>query len=141
MEQVEAHMFYYHNLSGLGDAETEKAAQTFTDSYVAMFKEYPDTYSPTAYMGIMELARGIELSNSLEPGKVYDALQKNPSIGTPVRGPGKWRVDGEVEWKYLFFRVKGKGAKDRKDPKWDFAQVTGGTPDDGATPTIQEMGY
>ena len=141
LEQVEGHMFFYHDLTGLGDAATEKAGAEFTSKYLAAVKEYPDTYSPTAYMGITELARGIELSNSLEPGEVYGALQKNPDIGNSVRGPGKWRKDGQVSWKYFFFRIKGKGAKDRKDPKWDFAQVTAGIPDAGATPTEEEMGY
>ena len=65
-------------------------------------------------MGITELVRGIELSNSTDPGEVYGALQKNPEIGNSVRGPGKWRKDGEVEWKYFFFRVKGRGPKDHR---------------------------
>lgn len=141
LEQVEAHMFFYHDLTGLGDPETEKAANGFTTNYREFIKEYPDIYSPTAWMGIMELARGIELSNSLDPAEVYGALQKNPEITSSVRGPGKWRKDGQVAWKYFFFRVKGKGPKDRKDPKWDFAQCIGGTPDNGATPTEAEMGY
>ena len=140
LEQVEGHMFFYHNLTGLGDPATEKAGNDFTAKYREFVKEYPDTYSPTAYMGITELARGIELSDSLEPGDVYGALQKNPDI-VSVRGPGKWRKDGQVAWNYFFFRIKGKGAKDRKDPKWDFAQVTAGIPDAGATPTEAEMGY
>ncbi|MHB9092651.1 MAG: ABC transporter substrate-binding protein, partial [Chloroflexota bacterium] len=141
MEQVEAHMFFYHNLTGLGEAASEKTGNDFTTKYRALANEYPDTYSPTAYMGITELVRGIELSNSLDPGEVYGALQKNPEIGNSVRGPGSWRKDGQVAWKYIFFRVKGRGPKDRPDPKWDFAQVTGGTPDGGATPTEAEMGY
>lgn len=140
LEGVEAHMFYYHNLTGLGDAATEKAAKDFSDKYRAAFNSYPDTYSPTAYGGITEIARGIELSNSTDPGKVFGALQANPQIDGP-RGKGKWRQDGIVDWQYFFYRGTGKGPKDRTDAMFDYMKVTGGTPDNGATPSPQELGY
>jgi len=140
LEGVEAHMFYYHNLEGLDNPATVKAAKDFSDKYRAAYNTYPDTYSPTAYGGITEIARGIELSNSTDPGKVFAALQANPQIDGP-RGKGKWRADGQVDWEYVFFRGTGKGAKDRTDPKFDYMKVTGGTPDNGATPTLKEMGY
>lgn len=140
LEGVEAHMFFYHDLTGLGDPETEKAAQEFTEKYRAAYQTYPDTYSPTAYGGIMELARGIEISQSLEPDKVYAALQANPEIVGP-RGKGKWAVDGQVRWQYFFFRGVGKGAQDRKDPKFDYMKITGGTPDGGATPDPKDLGW
>ncbi len=141
LDGVEAHAFYYHDLTGLNDPATEKSAKDFADKYIKAFQTFPDTYSSTAYGGIMELARGIEISQSLDPGKVYGALQANPEITTGVRGKGKWRVDGQVDWQYVFFRGVGKPASERADPKFDYMKIVSGTPDNGATPDPKELGW
>jgi ABC-type branched-subunit amino acid transport system substrate-binding protein len=141
LTEVEGHAFFYHDLTGLNDPATEKAAAAFSEKYRAMFNSFPDTYSPTAYGGIMEIARGIELSNSTDPGKVYAALLANPEITTGVRGKGKWGIDGQARWDYFFFRGLGRPAAERKDPKFDWFKVTAGTPDNGGTPDPKDLGW
>ncbi|MHB1160930.1 MAG: ABC transporter substrate-binding protein [Chloroflexota bacterium] len=141
LQEVEGHAYFYHDLTGLGDPETEKAAAEFTAKYRAAFNTFPDTYSSTSYGGIMEFARGIEISQSLDPGKVYGALMANPKITSGVRGPGEWGIDGQTRWKYFFFRGFGKPAAERKDPKFDWFKVTAGTPDNGGTPDPKDLGW
>jgi hypothetical protein len=75
-----------------------------------------------AYAGMMDLARGWSLAKSVEPAKTYKAIMDNPKFEGP-KGPATWRVDGRAHYKYTSFIVEGKGPKDRKDPKWDYAKV------------------
>lgn len=139
MQGVETQSFFYHDLTGLGKPDIEKSAAAFTEKYRQAFQTYPDTYSATAYIGIMEIARGIEISNSLEPDKVYDALMANPNISS-IRGNGKWAVDGQARWDSFFFHGVGKGPSERKDPKFDYLKITGTTPDTG-TPDPKDLGW
>jgi len=71
---------------------------------------------------VIEAARGFTLAKSLEPAKVYKALMDNPDF-TSIKGPAQWRVDGRAHYKYTSVIVEGKGPKERKDMKWDYAKV------------------
>jgi branched-chain amino acid transport system substrate-binding protein len=121
LEEVSMGMWWYHNLAGIKDRETEQAVAELTKVWQKEYGEPPDPFAVYAYVGMQEALRGIELSNSLEPKKVYDALIKSPKFMS-VKGPATWRVDGRPMYKYAKWIVDGKPGKDRKD-KWDIAKV------------------
>jgi hypothetical protein len=114
-------MWWYHNLAGIEDRETEQAVAELTKVWQKEYGEPPDPFAVYAYIGMQEALRGIELSNSLEPKKVYGALMKSPKFMS-VKGPATWRVDGRPMYKYAKWIVDGKPGKERKD-KWDIAKV------------------
>jgi branched-chain amino acid transport system substrate-binding protein len=121
LEEVSMGMWWYHNLAGIEDRETEQAVAELTKVWQEEYGEPPDPFAVYAYVGMQEALRGIELSNSLEPKKVYDALMKSPKFMS-VKGPATWRVDGRPMYKYAKWIVDGKPGKERKD-KWDIAKV------------------
>jgi len=121
LEEVSMGMWWYHNLAGIKDRETEQAVAELTKVWQKEYGEPPDPFAVYAYVGMQEALRGIELSNSLEPKKVYDALIKSPKFMS-VKGPATWRVDGRPMYKYAKWIVDGKPGKERKD-KWDIAKV------------------
>jgi branched-chain amino acid transport system substrate-binding protein len=121
LEGVSMGMWWYHNLAGIKDRETEQAVAELTKVWQKEYGEPPDPFAVYAYVGMQEALRGIELSNSLEPKKVYDALMKSPKFMS-VKGPATWRVDGRPMYKYAKWIVDGKPGKERKD-KWDIAKV------------------
>ena len=86
-----------------------------------------------------ETLRGVDLANSLEPGKVYQALMDNPSF-LSVKGPAKWRFDGRPEYEYAMFMADGKPAKERRD-KWDVAKVVDIYMGQELCLPLQEMGW
>lgn len=121
LEGVTMGMWWYHNLAGIEDRETEQAVAELTKAWQKEYGEPPDPFAVYAYVGMQEALRGIELSNSLEPKKVYDALMKSPKFMS-VKGPATWRVDGRPMYKFAKWIVDGKPGKERKD-KWDIAKV------------------
>ena len=99
-----------------------KAGKAFVEQYEKVYGEPPDPYAMNAYAGMIDLARGWSLAKSVEPAKTYKAIMDNPKFEGP-KGPATWRVDGRARYKYTSFIVEGKGPKERKDPKWDYAKV------------------
>lgn len=121
LEGVTMGWWWYHDLTGIKDPETEKAVAELTEVWKKEYGEPPDPFAVFAYLGMQQALRGIELANSLEPAKVYKALLDNPKFMS-VKGPATWRVDGRPSYKYAKFIADGKPPKERKD-KWDVAKV------------------
>jgi branched-chain amino acid transport system substrate-binding protein len=121
VEGVTMGWWWYHNLSGLKDPETVKAVDEFTKNWKQEYGEPPDSFSVYAYVGMQETLRGIELSNSTDPAKVYNALMGSPDFMS-AKGPAKWRVDGRPSYKYAYYFMNGKSPKEKKD-KWDICRV------------------
>ena len=122
MEGITCQMWWYWDMAGFKDQSVVKAAQKLTEAWRKEYNEPPDPYAMNAYAGVIEAMRGFRLANSVDPAKVYKAIMDNPSFGGP-KGPAKWRVDGRPHFQYTSFIVEGKGPKQRKDMKWDFAKV------------------
>jgi branched-chain amino acid transport system substrate-binding protein len=139
LEGVSMGMWWYHNLAGIKDRETEQAVAELTKVWQKEYGEPPDPFAVYAYVGMQEALRGIELSNSLEPKKVYDALMKSPKFMS-VKGPATWRVDGRPMYKYAKWIVDGKPGKERKD-KWDIAKVVDVYMGQELCLPLKEMGY
>jgi branched-chain amino acid transport system substrate-binding protein len=121
LQDVTMGWWWYHDLTGIKDPETEKAVAELTAQWRKEYGEPPDPFAVYAYLGMKETLRGISLSNSVEPGKVYQALMNSPQFMS-VKGPASWRKDGRVDYKYAKFIADGKPAKERKD-KWDVVKV------------------
>jgi branched-chain amino acid transport system substrate-binding protein len=139
LEEVSMGMWWYHNLAGIEDRETEQAVAELTKVWQKEYGEPPDPFAVYAYVGMQEALRGIELSNSLEPKKVYDALMNSPKFMS-VTGPATWRVDGRPMYKYAKWIVDGKPGKERKD-KWDIAKVVDVYMGQELCLPLKEMGY
>ena len=122
MEGITCQMWWYWDMAGFKDANVVKAAQKLTEEWRKEYNEPPDPYAMNAYAGVIEAMRGFRLANSLDPAKVYKALMDHPDFSGP-KGPARWRVDGRPHYKYSSFIVEGKGPKERKDMKWDYAKV------------------
>lgn len=121
LEDVTMGWWWYHDLTGIKDAQTENAVAELTAVWKKEYGEPPDPFAVYAYLGMKETLRGIDLSGSLEPSNVYQALMDKPEFMS-VKGPAKWRIDGRVGYKYAKFIADGKPAATRKD-KWDVAKV------------------
>jgi len=139
LEEVSMGMWWYHNLAGIEDRETEQAVAELTKVWQEEYGEPPDPFAVYAYVGMQEALRGIELSNSLEPKKVYEALMNSPKFMS-VKGPATWRVDGRPMYKYAKWIVDGKPGKERKD-KWDIAKVVDVYMGQELCLPLKEMGY
>ena len=144
MEGVWSQMFWYHDMRGFKDEAVVKASQEFTDKYVKAYKNPPDPYAMTAYFGVKEVARAIQLAKSTDPLKVYEALMANPDW-TGVKGPATWRKDGRPMYKYFTWIVEGKGAgarkSDRYDASYDYAKIIDVYEGTAFAPTLEEEGY
>jgi len=122
MEGITCQMWWYWDMTGFKDAAVVKASQKLSEAWRKEYGEPPDPYAMNAYAGMMDLARGWAVAKSVDPAKTYKAIMDNPKFEGP-KGPATWRVDGRPHYKYTSFIVEGKGPKERKDPKWDYAKV------------------
>lgn len=113
--------WWYHDLSGLKDPATEKATNEFVQKYLKEFGDVPDSFAAFTYLCMLETLRSVQAANSTDPSKVYKAMMEKPEFMGP-KGPGKWRIDGRPDYKYVYYIMDGKGAKARKD-KQDIAKL------------------
>lgn len=139
LEGVTMGMWWYYDLTGLKDPETVQAVAKLTEAWRKEYGEPPDPFAVYAYIGMQQTLRGIELANSLDPGKVYKALMDKPDFMS-VKGPATWRIDGRTFYKYAKFILDGKPPKERKD-KWDFAKVVDVYMGEELCLPLKEMGY
>ncbi len=139
LEGVTLGMWWYHDLAGLKDPQTVTAVAKLTEAWRKEYGEPPDPFAVFAYLGMQEVLRGVELSNSVEPGKVYKALMDKPDFMS-VKGPASWRMDGRPSYKYAKFILDGKSPKEKKD-KWDFAKVVAVYTGEELCLPLKEMGW
>ncbi|HSR09835.1 MAG TPA: ABC transporter substrate-binding protein [Thermodesulfobacteriota bacterium] len=140
LDGVWCQLWWYNDMSGFKDAEVVKASQEFTARYRAAYNIPPDPYAMSAYYGAAETIRAMKQANSFDPKKMYESLMAKPNFSS-VKGPAKWRVDGRPQFKYNSWIVEGKGPKDRKDPKYDYAKIVDVYAGDAFLPTVKEMGW
>ncbi len=140
LEGVTCGMLWYHDMSGFKDQLVVRESQKLSEMWKKEYGEPPDPYAMMGYYGMKEVLRGVQLANSLEPAKVYKALMDNPEFMS-VKGPAKWRIDGRPHYRYSSFIVEGKGPKERKDMKWDFARVVDSYEGDAFLLPLKEMGW
>jgi branched-chain amino acid transport system substrate-binding protein len=131
--------WWYHDLAGFKDLETVQAVANLSKAWEQQYGEPPDPFAVFAYLGMQGILRGIELSNSTEPGKVYKALMDKPGFMS-VKGPATWRIDGRPSYKYAYFILDGKSPKAKKD-KWDFAKVVDVYTGEELCLPLKEMGW
>jgi len=122
VSNITMQMFWYHDMSKFSDPEIVRLSKEFNDRYVAEYKEPCDPYAMSAYLAVNEVVRGMELAGSIEAAKIYDALMANPTMNTP-KGPATLGVDGRYTYKYGSFIADGLGASERKDVKFDYANI------------------
>jgi len=139
LEGVTMGWWWYHDLKGLKDPATVRAVEKLSEVWNKEYGEPPDPFAVYAYLGAQEVLRGIELSNSIEPGKVYKALMDKPDFMS-VKGPATWRIDGRPSYKYAFFIVDGKSPKEKRD-KWDFGRVVDVYTGEELCLPLKEMGW
>lgn len=121
LKGVRCQMFWYFDMTGFKDAEVVKLSNEFTKRYMAEYGEPPDPYGCSAYMGVKNVIRGMELAKSTDPKKVYNAIMANPKWTGP-KGPATWMIDGNPRYKYSSFIAMGLGADERKT-KWEYVKV------------------
>ena len=139
LEEVTMAWWWYHNLAGIKDRKTMRAVDELTEVWKKEYGEPPDPFAVYAYVGMQETLRGIELSNSLEPKKVYEALMNSPKFMS-VKGPATWRIDGRPEYKFAMWMVDGKLAGQKRD-KWDIGKVVGVYTGEELCLSLKEMGW
>jgi branched-chain amino acid transport system substrate-binding protein len=140
LEGVMCQMFWYHDMTGFGFPDVVKTANDFTSRYRAAYGEPPDPYGTSAYMGVNEVIRGMELAKSTDPKKAYQALMDNPDWSGP-KGPAKWMIDGNPRYVHSSFIAKGLGPNERKDLKWDYVKVMDSYRGKYFQKTPQELGW
>jgi len=140
LKNVYAMHFFYYDLSGFPDKDAAKSAQDFTDLFRAQYQSPPDAYAAIAYIAYMEMFRGFEAAQSLDPQKVSAALMANNGAFASIKGPARWREDHAAVYKYAALLVKGKGPDERKN-EWDLFTVLGSLGGDSVLPTLNSLGY
>jgi branched-chain amino acid transport system substrate-binding protein len=139
LEGVYALHYFYWNLTGFPDQEYVKQASAYVENYIKAWGYPPDSYATAAYIVTKEILRGIELAGSTDADKIIAALESNPQFTSP-KGAGKWRIAHDVEWKYGFFVVQGKGPAERKG-LYDLFKVVGYYTGERGLPSLKELGY
>ncbi|KMY67535.1 hypothetical protein AAU61_12040 [Desulfocarbo indianensis] len=139
LEGVYSLMSWYWNLEGLDDPTLIQEGMAFVGEYMKVYGDPPDPYAGIAYVGTMELIRGIEAAQSLEPMAIAKAIMAKPTFPS-MKGPGTWRIDHQPAFKYGAFVVKGKGPAERKG-KWDLVKVIGAYTGDDYLPPLKTEGY
>lgn len=140
LEGVYSLMSWYYDLKGFQDAAIVKAADEFAQKFKKEYGYPPDPYSAMAYVGTKEALRAIELAQSTDAAAASAALMKSPKFDS-MKGPGAWRQDHQPLFKYGAFVVQGKGAAERKDPKWDLVKVIGVYTGEDYLPPLSTLGY
>jgi ABC-type branched-subunit amino acid transport system substrate-binding protein len=140
LEGVYGLMSWYYDLTGFEDADVVARAKAFTEKFQAVYKYPPDPYSVMAYIGTREALRALELAQSSEPAAVAKALQGSRDFDS-IKGQGSWRADHQPVFKYSAFVVVGKGAKERKDQRWDLVKVVGSYKSEDYLPPLSELGF
>jgi branched-chain amino acid transport system substrate-binding protein len=139
LDGVYSLMSWYWNLEGLKDQAIVKAGKEFVDKYQKAYGEPPDPYAGMAYVGAMELIRGIEGAQSVDPLAVAKAIKAKPQFNS-MKGPGTWREDQQPLFKYGAFVVQGKAPKDRKS-KLDLVRVIDAYTGTEYLPALKSEGY
>ncbi len=144
MKDVYLQMFWYHDMTGFQDEAVVKASNEFVSKYANAYGEPPDPFTVPAYFAVKEIVRAMELAQTTDPLKMYEALMANP-VWTGAKGEAKWRKDGRCIYKYFDWIVEGKGPADRKtgafDSKYDFGKMVDAFPGEAFAPTLKELGY
>ncbi|MCL4680184.1 MAG: ABC transporter substrate-binding protein [Rhodocyclaceae bacterium] len=139
LEGVDSQTWWYHDKSGVSDAEVSKLTEDFVKKYEARFGAPPDPYIMTAYFGSKEIIRAIEASGSTEPDKMYAALMKNPNFLT-AKGPAAWRVDGRPRYKYNAWIISGLPA-DKRTSKNHWGRIIDSHSGDAFLPDVKSLGW
>ncbi len=140
LEGVYSLMSWYYDMKGFKDAAIVKASTAFAQKYQKEYGYPPDPYSAMAYTGVMEAVRGIQLAQSTDGKAIAKALMANPKFES-MKGQGVWRADHEPLFKYGAFVVVGKGAKERKDKKWDLVKIIDAYTGEDYLPSLASLGY
>lgn len=140
LDGVYSLMSWYYDMKGFEDAAIVKASDTFTKKFEKEYKYPPDPYSAMAYEGVMEAVRGIELAQSLDGKAISKALMANPTFDS-MKGKGTWRADHQPIFKYGAYVTIGKGAKERKNAKWDLVKIVGAYTGEDYLPNLKTLGY
>lgn len=140
LDGVYSLMSWYYDMKGFQDASIVKASDAFTKKYQAEYKYPPDPYSAMAYEGVMEAVRGMELANSTDGKAIAKALMAKPTFNS-MKGAGTWRADHQPLFKYGAYVTIGKGAKERKNAKWDLVKIIGAYTGEDYLPNLKTLGY
>jgi branched-chain amino acid transport system substrate-binding protein len=140
LEGVYSLMSWYYDMKGFPDANIVKTSDAFAKKFEKEYKYPPDPYSAMAYEGVMEAVRAMELAQSTDGKAMAKALMANPKFDS-MKGQGMWRADHQPIFKYGAYVVVGKGAKERKDKKWDLVRVIGAYTGEDYLPSLSSLGY
>lgn len=141
LDNVTLGMWLYHDLRNLKDKDpaTYENSQRILKAWLEKYNDVPEVMAVYAYTAMKELLRGIELAQSTDPAKVWQALQENPEFMS-FKGPARWRPDGRPFYKYAYFIGVGKGPEERLD-KFDFADIIEFFETEALCLPLEEMGY
>lgn len=140
LDGVYSLMSWYYDMKGFQDAAIVKASDAFAKKFQQEYKYPPDPYSAMAYEGVMEAVRAMELAQSVDGKAMAKALMAHPKFNS-MKGQGVWRADHQPIFKYGAYVVIGKGAKERKDPKWDLVKIIGAYTGEDYLPSLSSLGY
>jgi branched-chain amino acid transport system substrate-binding protein len=129
--------YYYWNLADY-DKELAQIGKSFVDDHIKKYGVPPDAYAALIYDATWILFQALEKAGSVDSKKVGDLIGKE--MWKTLKGPGKFRVDHELNGKYLAFLVKGKKPSEKKD-KYDVFKVLGAYGGEKALPPLSMLGY
>jgi branched-chain amino acid transport system substrate-binding protein len=140
LDGVYSLMSWYYDMTGFQDQEVVNQARAFAEKFSKAFGYPPDPYSAMAYIGAMEALRGLSAAQSTKGEAVAAAIMSKPTFES-MKGKATWRADHQPIFKYSAFVVVGKGASERKDPKWDLVKVIDAYTGEDYLPSLKTLGY
>ncbi len=135
--EMMALMYYYYDMSAF-DKDLHARGQALRDDHNKKYGYPPDAYAVLAYTAASVLLQAVEKAGSVDGKKVGAALGKE-TFDT-VKGDASFRIDHQLQGKYLAFLVKGKKASEKKN-KYDVFEVVGAYGGDKALPPLKMLGF
>lgn len=141
LADVYALHFYYWGAakSEKIDSNTRVLMEEFNKAFLERFGYPPDSYAVAAYLGTLQLARGIELAGSTDPDAIVNALENSPKFVT-FKGNAYWRKSHDLVYDYAMFVVKGKKPEERKE-RWDLFHIIDVYGGEEVMPPLSFLGY
>lgn len=136
-EQLHALTYYYYDIGGFSQ-DLAARGKALLEGHMKKYGSPPDAYAVLGYTAVDVLLQAVQKAGSFDGKKVGHQLAT--ATFNTVKGDASFRVDHQLQGKYLAFFVKGKAASKKKN-KYDVFEVLGAYGGDKALPPLNTLGY
>lgn len=131
-------VWFYWDLSGLGNQDIVKRVKAYSDSYIKRWNEAPDNMGTACYVATQLIFGAVQKAGTFDPKAVAQVLASEKF--DTVKGPLQFRVDHQPVTEHVAFLLRGKPAAKRTSPE-DYFEVLGSYGGEATLPPLSLMGY